>query len=84
MDIIAKMLLKALVAWINAHPDSPFSRFMMKQRGPRTDVGRMNRLQRLTSTLVFLLWGLLFLGLWTLVAYLTFGVGLFSQDSIVI
>jgi len=32
----------------------------------------------------FLLWGVLFLGLWTLVAYLTFGVGLFSQDSIVI
>ena len=41
----------------------------------------MNRVQRLASTLAFLLWGCLFLGLWLLTAYLTFGLGFFSQDS---
>ena len=81
VDYVVKMLLKAVVAWINAHPDSAFSRFMLKQRGPRTDVGRMNRLQRLSSALVFLLWGCLFLGLWMLTAYLTFGLGWLSPDN---
>ena len=84
MDFVAKLLLKALVKWINAHPDSPFSRFMMQQRGPRTDVARMTRLQRLTSALDFLLWGCLFLALWLLTAYVTFGLGLISQDSAVV
>ena len=81
MDFLVKLLLKVLVGWINAHPDAPFSRFMLKQRGPRTDVGRMNRLQRLSSALAFLLWGCLFLGLWLLIAYLTFGLGLLSPDN---
>ena len=81
VDYVVKMLLKAVVAWINAHPNSPFSRFMLKQRGPRTDVGRMNRLQRLSSALVFLLWGCLFLGLWLLIAYLTFGLNFLSPDN---
>ena len=81
MHFVVKLLLKAIVAWINAHPDSAFSRFMLKQRGPRTDVARMNRLQRLSSALVFLLWGCLFLGLWLLTAYLTFGLRFFSQDN---
>ena len=81
VDYVVKMLLKAVVAWINAHPDSAFSRFMLKQRGPRTDVARMNRLQRLSSALAFLLWGCLFLGLWLLTAYLTFGLGFLSPDN---
>jgi len=81
VDYVVKMLLKAVVAWINTHPNSPFSRFMLKQRGPRTDVGRMNRLQRLSSALVFLLWGCFFLGLWLLIAYLTFGLGFLSPDN---
>lgn len=84
MNFVVKLVLKAIVAWINAHPDSAFSRFMMKQRGPRTDVARMNRVQRLASALAFLLWGCLFLGLWLLIAYLTFGLGLLSQDSPVV
>ena len=81
MDFVVKLLLKAIFAWINAHPDAAFSRFMLKQRGPRTDVARMNRLQRLSSALAFLLWGCLFLGLWLLIAYLTFGLGFLSQDN---
>jgi hypothetical protein len=44
----------------------------------------MNRLQRLSSALAFLLWGCLFLGLWLLVAYLTFGLGFFSPDNLVV
>lgn len=73
--------MKAIVRWINAHPDSPFSRFMLKQRGPRTDVARMNRPQRLASALVFLLLGCLCLSLWLLVGYLTFGLHLLSPDN---
>ena len=84
MDFIVKLLLKAVVAWIKAHPDSAFSRFMTKPRGPRTDVARMNRLERLASALAFLLWGCLFLGLWLLTTYLTFGLGLFSRDHTVV
>jgi hypothetical protein len=57
---------------------------MMEQRGPRTDVSRMNRVQRLTSAVDFLLWGILFLGLWLLTAYLTFGLGWLSQDNTVV
>ena len=72
VDFAVKLLLKLVVGWINAHPQSPFSRFMTKQRGPRTDVARMTRVQRLASALVFLLWGCLFLGTWLLAAYLTF------------
>lgn len=41
----------------------------------------MNRLQRLGNALTFLLWGCLFLGLWLLMAYLTFGLGLLSRDN---
>ena len=81
MDFLVKLLLKAVVGWINAHPHAPFSRFMLKQRGPRTEVARMNRVQRLASALVFLLWGCLFLGLWLLTAYLTFGLRFLSQDN---
>lgn len=81
VNFVVKLVLKAIIAWINAHPDSAFSRFMLKQRGPRTDVARMNRLQRLGSALTFLLWGCLFLGLWLLVGYLTFGLRVLSPDS---
>jgi hypothetical protein len=84
VDFLVKLLLKAVVEWINAHPNAPFSRFMLRQRGPRTDVGRMNRLQRLSSALVFLLWGCLFLGLWLLTVYLVFGLGFFSPDNTVV
>jgi hypothetical protein len=81
MDFVVKILLKLVVEWIKTHPNTPFSRFMLKQRGPRTDVGRMNRLQRLSSALAFLLWGCLFLGLWLLTAYLALGLHLLSQDN---
>ena len=84
VDLVAKLLLKAVVGWINAHPNSAFSRFMLKQRGPRTDVARMNRPQRLASALAFLIWGCVFLGFWLLTAYLTFGLGLVSQDNVVV
>ena len=84
VGMVVEILLKAIVAWINAHPDSAFSRFMLKQHGPRTDVGRMSRLQRLASALAFLLWGCLCLGLWLLTAYLTFGLGLFSPNNTVV
>ena len=81
MNLVVKLSLKALVAWINAHPDAAFSRFMLKQHGLRTDVARMNRVQRLGSALVFLLWGGLFLGLWLLVGYLTFGLRVLPPDN---
>lgn len=84
MHLVVKLLLKAVVEWIKAHPDAAFSRFMLKQRGPRTDVARMNRLQLLTSALVFLLWGCVFLGLWLLTAYLTFGLRVLSQDNLLV
>jgi hypothetical protein len=84
VDLLIKLLLKAIVGWINAHPNAPFSRFMLKQRGPRTDVVRMTRPQRVASALVFLLWGCLFLGIWLLTAYLTFGLSLFSADNVVV
>jgi hypothetical protein len=81
VDFVVKLLLKVIVAWINAHPHSPFWWFMLKQRGPRTDVAAMSRVQRLASALAFPLWGSLFLGLWLLIAFLTFGLGFLSQDS---
>jgi hypothetical protein len=84
MDFVVKMLLKLLVEWIKTHPTAPFSRFMLKQRGPRTDVGRMNRMQHLSSALALLLWGCLFLGLWLLTAYLVLGLHLLSQDNPVV
>jgi hypothetical protein len=84
VHFVVKLVLKAIVGWINAHPDSAFSRFMLKQHSPRTDVGRMNRVQRLSSALAFLLWGCLFLGLWLLTGYLTFGQRLLSPDNTVV
>ena len=81
MDFLVKQLLRLVIEWINAHPNSAFSRFMLKQRGPRTDVLRMNRGQRLGSALGFLLWGCLLLGLWLLVGYLAFGVGVLPHDN---
>jgi hypothetical protein len=77
-------MLKLVVRWINAHPTSAFSRFMLKRHGPRTDVARMGRMERLSSALVFLLWGCLCLGLWLLVGYLTFGRHFLSQDNVVV
>ena len=41
-------------------------------------------MQRLGSAVVFLISGCLSLGLWLLVAYLTFGRGFFSQDNPVV
>lgn len=84
MHWVVKLLLKLVVKWINDHPASAFSRFMLKPRRPRTDVARMNRLQRLTSALAFLLWGCVFLGLWLLTAYLSFGRGLLSPENPVV
>ena len=84
MDLLVKLLLKAIIGWINAHSNSPFSRFMLKQRGPRTNVAWMSRPQRLASALVFLFWGCLFLGLWLLNAYLTFGLHLLSPDKLLV
>jgi len=55
LDLLVKLLLKLILGWINAHPDAAFSRFMRKQRGPRTDVAKLSRPQRLASALAFLL-----------------------------
>ena len=81
MNFVVKLLVKTIVAWINAHPDSAFSQFMLKQRGPRTDVAQMSRVQRLSSALVFLFWGCVFLGLSLLVGYMTFGLRVLSPDN---
>jgi hypothetical protein len=84
VHFVVKLLLKAVVGWINAYPHSAFSRFMLKQRGPRTDVARMSRVQRLASALALLLWGCLFLGLWLLTGYLTFRLHILSPDNPVV
>jgi hypothetical protein len=84
VELLVKLLLKRVVDWINAHPDAAFSRFMMKQRGPRTDVARMNRVQRLASALTFLLWGCLFLGFWLLTTWLAFGLHWLAPDNPVV
>ena len=81
MEWLVKILLEAVIVWIEAHPDAALSRFVLKRRGPRTDVRAMNRLQRLISGLSFLCWGALFFGLWLLTAYLTFEIKLFSPDE---
>ena len=41
----------------------------------------MSRPQRLASALAFLLWGFLFLGLWLLTGYLTFGLKLVPRTT---
>jgi hypothetical protein len=84
VHLVVKLVLKLAVRWTNAHPHVAFSRFMLKQRGPRTDVDRMSRIQRLASALAFLLWGCLFLGLCLLTGYLTFGLRLLSPDNPVV
>jgi hypothetical protein len=84
VDLIVKLLLKAIVGWIKAHPDSAFSRFMVRQRGPRTDVAAMSRAQRLASGLAFSLFGCAFLAIWLLVGYVTFGLHLWSEDNVVV
>lgn len=81
MDHLVKFLLGALVGWINRNPDTPFSRFMLKQRGPRTDVKAMNRLERLKSALVFFLWGVVFALLWMGFAYVMFGLKLAGEEE---
>jgi hypothetical protein len=81
VELIVTFLETALVDLFNAHPNSALSRFMLKQRGPPTDVARMSRLERRTSAMAFLLWGCLFLSLMLLTAYLTFGLGLLSEDN---
>lgn len=84
MDAIVKLLLRVLVDWIYAHPESAFSKFMLKPRGPRSDVVRMNRIERLASALGFLLWGAVFVGLWMLVAYLTFEMHTLPHESVLV
>lgn len=79
--MLVKLLLDAIVRWIHAHPQSAFSRHMLKDRGPRTDTRRMTRLDRLKSGLAYLSWAVLLAGVWLLISYLVFGKGLFSPDS---
>jgi hypothetical protein len=84
VHLIAELLLRALLGWVRAHPHSALSRFMLKQRGPATNVRSMNRLQRLASALVFLFWGVVFLGLWLLTAYMAFGLHAVSPDLVIV
>ena len=58
MKMLVDLALKRVVAWIRDNPDSPFSRFMLAERGPRQDVARMTRLERLKSALSYLFWGI--------------------------
>lgn len=71
MQVLVKLLLRAFIGWIHRNPDRRLARFMLQQVGPRTDVRRMNRLERVQAGLGFLLWGLVFAGLWTLPIFLT-------------
>jgi hypothetical protein len=78
---LVEYLLDWLLEWIHEHPDSPFSRFMLKRRGTRTDVRGMTRIERLKSALIFLFWGVLFAALWAGFSYLVFGLKLISPDN---
>lgn len=81
MGSIADLLLRLLIAWIRAHPDAAFSRFMTASRGPRTDLSRMSRIERLRSGLVFLAWGILSFLVVVLLAWLTWERHVFNDGS---
>jgi uncharacterized MAPEG superfamily protein len=53
MRMIIDILMKCIIAWIEAHPDSRISQFMTKDRGPRSDVAHMSRLDRLKSAIAY-------------------------------
>ena len=57
--MVIDILMNCLISWIETHPDSRFSQFMKKDRGPRSDVTRMSRLDRLKSALTYLFMALL-------------------------
>jgi len=78
---LVKLLLELLLEWIRTHPNAAFSRVMLRSRGPRTVVSRMRPWERLGSALTLLLWGIVLSGVWLLLAYVTFGLKLFSADS---
>ena len=71
VQVLVKLLLRSFVEWVHRHPDRPVARFMLQQVGPRTDVRRMNRLERVQAGLGFLLWGVFFTGLWFLPVFVT-------------
>ena len=81
MHYFVKLFLDWFAGWLKAHPNSRLSRTMLKRRGPRQDVPHMNRIERLRSALVFLLWGLFFLGLWFGAGYLIFALKLPDPDN---
>jgi hypothetical protein len=83
MQDLISLFIDMIVDWIRAHPEAPFSKFMLKNRGPGTDVVRMPRLVRLKNALIWLSWGVLFFALLTLIAYLAFGLKLVNENNVV-
>jgi len=81
VELVVKLILKVLVDWIAAHPEAPLSQYLLKTQGTHTGARRMNRLQRLTSAVTFLLWGCLFLGLWVATGYVTFQLKVLSPEN---
>ena len=69
MDAVVMLILRSLIRWIRDNPESRVTRFMLAPRGPRTDPGSMTRIDRLKSSLTFLLWGAVFFGLLTAWSY---------------
>ncbi len=57
--MIIDILMNCLITWIETHPDSRFSQFMTRDRGPRSDLTDMSRLDRLKSALTYLFMALL-------------------------
>ena len=69
MVAVVMLILRSLIRWIRDNPESRVTRFMLAPRGPRTDPGSMTRIDRLKSSLTFLLWGAVFFGLLTAWSY---------------
>jgi len=83
MRTIVELVLHAVIKWIEAHPDSAFSRFMVARRGPRTDTIRMTKLERFKSGLTFLFWGFLSLGVAAILAYGVWEMKVLSPDNVI-
>ena len=83
MHFLVEFIILQVVKWIAEHPDAAFSRHMTAQRGPRTDVANLTRLQRLKSGLSYLGWAVVSFIVLSGAAYLVFGRGLLAPDNVV-
>ncbi len=82
MELVLHFLMRLLMRWLVAHQDTWWGRFLLKQRGPRQDVTRMTRRQRLRSARSFLLFGVVSGALFAVSGYLSAKLGLDRHEAI--